>query len=162
MSFNRNLFFKYFILFLFLIQAIHSQEIMCSICRAKIADSYNLVNVKSSVSLSSNFKNKFYKKKVLSHTFRNPHKILFEVVTVSEARLVCDHTVHEENSFFPGYGWKICMCPMCGNHHGWHFSPVKSHCQVEENDMETSMNRKPFYGLVTANLVSSHSEKLEL
>jgi hypothetical protein len=131
-------------------------------CNAKIAENYNLQNIKSSVSINSNLKNKFYKKKVLTHTFRNPHNILFEVVTISEAKLICDSTIHEEHSFFLGYGWKICRCPICGNHHGWHFSPLKNHCQIEENDKEKCMNRKPFYGLVIGNLISSHSEKVEL
>lgn len=162
LAINKKIILHIFFIFLFIIFSINTKEILCNRCQSKITEGYSLINIRSTASISSNFKKKFYNNKVLTHTFKNPHNILFEVITVSDAQLLCENMPHEESTFFPGYGWKICVCPVCGNHHGWHFSPILKHCQAEEKDIETCMNKKPFYGLVTNNLISSHSEKIEL
>lgn len=162
-SINRKLLFlTLYLILTIIINRVETQEILCNRCQSKISEGYNLIDVKSTVSLNSNYKKIFFNKKVLVHTFKNPHKILFEVVTVSDANLLCDSTFHQDNSFFPGYDWKICICPICGNHHGWHFTPDLKNCQPREIDLNTCRNKKSFYGLVTNDIISSHSEKIEL
>ena len=160
-SIIREIYIIILLLFFIFLPQVQLQEILCNQCHTKISENHFIKNIKSSASLTSKYKSKFYKKKVLSHTFRNPHNILFEVITVEEAALTCQNVIHDDTTFFPGFGWKICVCPVCGSHHGWHFSPTKKNCELEK-DIETCMNKNSFYGLVTSSLTSSHSEKIEL
>lgn len=51
----------------------------------------------------------------------------------------------ERGSWYPGYRWKQCVCPDCGEYIGWVFEPLDS------DIVETS---SPFYGLIITSLIS--------
>ncbi|XP_037083455.1 protein cereblon-like isoform X1 [Pollicipes pollicipes] len=71
---------------------------------------------------------------------RNPHGYEFEVVTVR--RSVCSQQGdwHSSHSWFPGYNWKICVCPKCGTHIGWIFKKIQSASKTDSEDS--------FFGLI--------------
>jgi hypothetical protein len=131
-----------------------SHELLCRHCKKPIADSNNIINIKTNVSLNSNYRNLFGRRNILAHTFKNPHNVFYEIVTTSKIlNLACEKKPHKEHTFFPGFGWKACVCPHCMKHHGWEFSPMDSLCQVEEKeDYDSCINKESFYGLVTENL----------
>ena len=56
-------------------------------------------------------------------TLRNPAGFEFRVISFSTGGCqgVGDWT--EEASWYPGYLWRVCVCPQCGAHLGWMFEP---------------------------------------
>lgn len=165
---NRNIIFKYFLIAFCLIIIIKSQreidEILCSLCNHKIANSLFLTDEISKISIDSKKKYRF-NRNILVHTFKNPQKIKFQVITTKKANLMCDRTEYEDSSFFEGFTWRICTCPICGSHHGWLFSPIDKFCDLINNVNKTvCKERRKFYGLITTRLKDSQliGEKIDL
>jgi len=60
-------------------------------------------------------------------TFVNPSGHVMQVATFSKVRsetesILMIGDIVTEHSWFPGYGWKMCVCAGCGSHLGWHFT----------------------------------------
>jgi len=167
-SFNKSLFFKYFLISVYLIKIIKNHgkidEILCSFCNHKITNSLFLTNEYSKVALDSKMKFRF-NKSILVHTFNNPQKIKFQVITTKKANLVCDRIEYEDSTFFDGFTWRICTCPVCGSHHGWLFSPIDGYCDnIKGLNKTVCSERRKFYGLITTRLKDSQftGEKIDL
>jgi len=57
-----------------------------------------------------------------SHTFFNPHGIVYEIGCFETAPGCRDTSPSSsEFSWFPGYRWRVCGCRRCQAHLGWHF-----------------------------------------
>ena len=72
---------------------------------------------------------------------------------------------NEESSFFKGFSWRICTCPVCGVHHGCLFTPLDKHCDlIKALNKTICLKRRKFYGIVTTRLKDSTDvgEKIEL
>jgi filamentous hemagglutinin family protein len=57
-----------------------------------------------------------------SHTFMNPHGIVFNIGCFINARgclIVGNPTT--EFTWFPGYSWRHAICSNCHTHLGWHY-----------------------------------------
>ena len=54
---------------------------------------------------------------------RNPAGFEFQVISFSRGGCqgVGDWTA--EASWYPGYLWRVCLCPQCGAQIGWMFEP---------------------------------------
>jgi hypothetical protein len=117
------------------------------------------------MSLSSNFKGIYNRVNILTHTFKNPANIFFELFTTSESNLICEISDHEEFTFFPGYGWNSCVCPTCTTNHGWQFNPIRKHCE-NNPEIKDCKSLKTFYGLSIENIDAKHEsfeeQKIEL
>ena len=150
---------NYFLCFLFFICHNIKSHIICSRCKFNVTSEFVLENQESSVALSSKISSVFYNRDVLLNTFKNPHNSYFQVVTFKDAIISCDNENYEENSFFPGYSWSMCICPSCMNHLGWKFKPIINHC-INKNIKHCS-NNKPFYGLIKDKLKHMVDEELE-
>ena len=60
-------------------------------------------------------------------TFVNPSGHVMQVATFSKVRsetesILMIGDIVTEHSWFPGYGWQMCVCAGCGSHLGWHFT----------------------------------------
>lgn len=73
----------------------------------------------------------------------------------------------EEHSWFPGYAWRLAVCPQCGAHVGWSFeTPHQSDRHDSKNRWQHShdhvkedkSSKKPysFVGLIYPNLIQEH------
>ena len=139
------------------LNVVYNRVISCRHCKGKITDSEEIINQKSSMSRNSINKEIFTKNNVLTHTFKNPNNIFFELITTKNANLVCDNKGYEAHTFFPGYSWSSCICPSCGNHHGWLFTRLEKYCGEEsfdqDQDQATCQGRFNFLGLSIENLI---------
>ncbi len=157
--YRKNLVFKYYFIIIYLLKIINSQrdfdEMVCSLCDHKISNSLFLTDEISNASIESKRKIRF-NKNILVHTFKNPQKIKFQVITTKRANLICDEKEYEDNTFFEGFSWRICTCPVCGSHHGWLFSPIEGFCDYINNGNKTvCISRRKFYGIITTRLKDS-------
>lgn len=73
----------------------------------------------------------------------------------------------EEHSWFPGYAWRLAVCPQCGAHMGWTFEhphqnddkPQDEHVHDHDKGLGKDRNaRKPysFVGLIYPNLIQEN------
>ena len=67
--------------------------------------------------------------KYLVQKFKNPNGNIFDVIQFESNNIKSKMAYPErdaifEHSWFPGYGWRIAVCPFCGAFHGWIFEPV--------------------------------------
>ncbi|XP_045510636.1 uncharacterized protein LOC123705711 [Colias croceus] len=53
------------------------------------------------------------------------------------------------DSWFPGYSWRICVCPHCGHHLGWTFSHTDSN-NIESDEVDT------FHGLILSSILGEN------
>ena len=61
-------------------------------------------------------------------TFDNPQNQRFEVVTFSPpavAHVALQGQRQAQDSFYPGYTWRLVTCAKCGAAPGWKVEPVK-------------------------------------
>ncbi len=128
MSGHASIIILFIFLFAFAITNYNCVDIRCRKCGNIIGDTNKLINQKTNKSLNS-VKKLIFDKSVLHHTFKNPSNIYFEIFTLKEANLVCSNENIESYTFFPGYGWSMCVCPLCGEHHGWRFYPIEKYCK---------------------------------
>jgi hypothetical protein len=136
-------------------------EINCRKCHSRITDSSNIINNPSNQSINSFKKEIFRKSGVLTHTFKNPSNKFFELITTDSTTLTCEKTRYETYTFFPGYAWSICVCSICGKHHGWMFSRIDKYCGVDEIEKGTCGERDFFFGLSVENLSHSDEKQIE-
>ena len=79
-------------------------------------------------------------------TFDNPQNQRFEVVTFSPpavAHVALQGQRQAQDSFYPGYTWRLVTCAKCGAHLGWKFEPVKKKkaaatCSIEGDGQTTA------------------------
>ncbi|CAH0698892.1 unnamed protein product [Spodoptera exigua] len=130
----------------------NGQELLlCRKCGADVADSYYLFSKPSPGARKTEKQNLFGQQNVTVQTLVNPFGIKFEVVTAEKAR--CDNIGPNQgaDSWFPGYSWRICACPHCGQHLGWTFEKTDS--IVEK---QSSENIKTFHGLILRNILGEN------
>lgn len=53
-------------------------------------------------------------------------------------------------SWFPGYKWRVCLCPKCSRHLGWMFEPEDS----ESIDSLHFPSKRGFFALITGDILS--------
>lgn len=55
----------------------------------------------------------------------------------------------ETYSWFPGYAWKVCVCPKCSTFLGWMFEPIETATSTQEIP-----SKKGFYALSLGGIIS--------
>ena len=122
-----------------IVKACKGSVVVCSVCGSEITTTENSIVVESNTSIASTYTEE-NNSTVYRQVFQNPHGVVFELSTYTEATLQCESAVHYEDSFFSNYTWSICACPRCGTHQGWLFkSVIPSHHPTS------------FYGVPTRN-----------
>ncbi|OWR43231.1 hypothetical protein KGM_204280 [Danaus plexippus plexippus] len=81
----------------------------------------------------------------------NPFGIKFDIVTAKKARCLNVGPSQGADSWFPGYTWKICTCPHCGQHLGWTFERAEKTTLNKEKDNVTL-----FHGLILNNILGEN------
>lgn len=87
-------------------------------------------------------------------TFDNPQNQRFEVVTFSPpavAHVALQGQRQAQDSFYPGYTWRLVTCAKCGAHLGWKFEPVKKKkaaatCSIEGDGQTTAHSHDHGHG----------------
>ncbi|MGJ4745323.1 cereblon family protein [Leptospira sp. SA-E8] len=59
------------------------------------------------------------------HNFINPLGIEFRIFTFSQAiGITWQKDSYLEDTWFPGFAWRVGSCSTCGSHLGWNFESV--------------------------------------
>lgn len=144
-----------------------SDSLLCRRCGHDIAEGSKLENRASKLALRQRNDTVLGVQQCLIQLFKNPHGQHFELITVTSANIMSHGEAVEEHSWFPGYAWRIAVCPQCGAHMGWAFEdPRQSDQQDDENQRQHSRDhmkeddsvKKPykFVGLIYPNLIQEH------
>ncbi|XP_042890151.1 eukaryotic translation initiation factor 3 subunit A-like [Penaeus japonicus] len=98
----------------------HHDHILCRNCGAELTENTkeNFVNVTSPHSESSHWLSVLGHSHLMVQTLRNPADIAFDLVTVKRTGCSGIGEWYSEHSWFPGYSWKVCVCPRCKAHLG--------------------------------------------
>ncbi|XP_059049334.1 protein cereblon-like [Achroia grisella] len=132
----------------------NKQEVLlCRKCGADVADSYYLFSKLSPGSRKTEKQNLFGKQNVTVQTLVNPFGVKFEIVTTEKAR--CDNIGPRQgaDSWYPGYTWRICTCPHCGQHLGWTFDSSKN---SEVGNDKSHTQEQSFHGLILSNILGEN------
>lgn len=54
------------------------------------------------------------------------------------------------DTWFPGYTWRICACPHCGQHLGWTFQSTDKNSEHEKDHVHS------FHGLILSNVLGEN------
>ncbi|XP_039765613.1 protein cereblon-like [Pararge aegeria] len=130
------------------IQKKGQELILCRKCGADVADSYYLFSKESPGAHKIEYQNLFGRKNVTVQTLVNPFGVPFKIVTAEKARCARMGKSQGADSWFPGYMWRVCICPQCAVHLGWTFETLK----LKENDGDN----KSFHGLILGNLLGEN------
>ncbi|XP_022788151.1 uncharacterized protein LOC111328060 isoform X3 [Stylophora pistillata] len=99
-----------------------------------------------------------------------PHKEVGKKISGPPlTKFTCPQTAFEEHSWFPGYAWRVAVCPQCGAHMGWSFEHRHLQDYMEKtskfgdglssNKEQNKGNSKivhSFVGLIYPNLIEEH------
>jgi hypothetical protein len=147
----------YFFLIAWVISRIQS-KFTCSKCNNEMVGLDYIYDKESSVAISKS-KRIYGGRQILQNKFKNPQEIYFEVFTSLKANLRCDNIVYDQTSFFHGYGWSLCYCPVCMTHHGWLFHPIDRYCDLEIENSHECKYRTKFFGIITDNVSFKEGNK---
>lgn len=84
-------------------------------------------------------------------SLRNPADNVFDLVTVKVAGCTGVGEWYSEHTWFPGYSWKVCICPRCRAHLGWVFEPTQ---KTSSDPLHVKASSEGFYGLILKSLIS--------
>ncbi|XP_020619379.1 protein cereblon-like isoform X3 [Orbicella faveolata] len=151
----------------------HSDSLLCRKCGHDITVAANLNNIGSKLAIRQRNDTILGVKHCLIQLFKNPHGQHFELVTATSANIKGHGEAFEEHSWFPGYAWRIAVCPQCGAHMGWSFEDdhivgyeeskskyLKNHDDLangkEGEKEESPVKTYSFVGLIYPNLIPEH------
>ena len=124
-----------------------SESLLCRQCGHEVARASDLIKIISPLALRHRNDTFLGVQNVYIQQFKNPDNVHFEVVAVAAGAVHrSEEAAVAEHSWFPGFAWRICVCPRCGFHLGWSFEPVASKSKAS-NHLPT------FLGLILENLV---------
>jgi len=82
---------------------------------------------------------------------RNPAGAQFRVVTFASAGCTGVGDWTSEASWYPGYLWRVCVCPHCRAHLGWMFEPEDT--AVEEREKPSKAG---FYAIIVNKVIDEN------
>ncbi|KAI5642248.1 hypothetical protein NE865_05610 [Phthorimaea operculella] len=118
------------------------EYILCRFCGYDISASTYLTTVSSPASRHA-FNDTLFGKEVLIQVLSNNIIFDFPIITASNSDCVSVGEWEERETWFPGYRWKVCVCPVCGEFVGWLFQPLQP----------SRHRKKTFYGLILWSLI---------
>ncbi|XP_076349843.1 protein cereblon-like isoform X2 [Tachypleus tridentatus] len=125
--------------------------LLCRQCGHDITEASHLKSIASKVALHQRNDTILGVPGVLLQLFRNRAGKEFELLTVSKAAVAGISSWYEDHTWFPGYSWKIGICPRCGQHIGWLFQEMD---KEDKSDID-------FIGLIMEKLIhQSYADSL--
>ncbi|XP_004924619.1 protein cereblon isoform X2 [Bombyx mori] len=124
--------------------------ILCRKCGADVADSHYLFSKQSPGALTIDKQNLFGHQNATVQTLVNPFGVKFDIVTLEKAKCENVGPPQGADSWFPGYTWRICACPHCGQHLGWTF---------ESTDLSLTKAKEhvhSFHGFILSNVLGEN------
>lgn len=118
-----------------------NEFILCRKCGADIADSAYIINKISPGAKRNINQSLFSNKNVTVQTLVNPLGIKFDIVTVEKVNCYNVQNVHDAESWFPGYIWRICRCPYCSEHLGWTFERISGNLDEAQSFSGLILNK---------------------
>ncbi|XP_073946139.1 protein cereblon-like [Choristoneura fumiferana] len=104
---------------------IHYEEnVLCRGCGSEVASTNFIISKLSPASLYSFNDTLFSKESVLVQVVSNDYIFQFPVIVFEQSTCVGIGEWEADNSWFPGYQWKLCVCPDCAAFLGWIFEPI--------------------------------------
>ncbi|XP_053382752.1 protein cereblon-like [Mercenaria mercenaria] len=116
---------------------------LCRKCGHEIVQVSEMVNIPSKLAMRQRNDTFRPKRGVLIQLFKNPHGVLYEVVTSKTASVLRASKETGGDTWWPGFNWIILGCPQCRQHIGWEYIPQD----------KTDKEQTSFYGLVLGNLL---------
>ncbi|XP_061710609.1 uncharacterized protein LOC133520244 [Cydia pomonella] len=100
------------------------ENILCRGCGSKASSANFIISKLSPFSHYAFNDTLFNREKVLVQVV--PHDIIFQfpVITITQSTCQGFGEWQVDNSWFPGYRWKLCICPDCGQFLGWIFESI--------------------------------------
>ncbi|CAH0722788.1 unnamed protein product, partial [Brenthis ino] len=132
----------------------NGQELLlCRKCGADVADSYYIFSKNSPGARKTEKQNLFGRQNITVQTLINPFGVKFEIVTTEKAK--CENVGPSQgaDSWFPGYTWRICTCPHCGQHLGWTFQSSSTRSKSSDNEKD---DIDSFHGLILSNILGEN------
>lgn len=131
---------------------ISARFVLCRSCGRDVADPSYLLTLTSTLSpfdaRQQNLTSLFGSTSVPLQSLTNPHGHTFDVVLFQKAGCLAQGPWVAEDTWFPGYAWRICVCGACGRHLGWMYEPLD---EIELSPSEPS--EQGFYGLILTKLI---------
>lgn len=122
---------------------------ICRSCGSDVSLANFLVDKHSPLALGTINQTIASGKRVTIQEVENPVGIRFKIFIVQQAYCAKVESWNTLHSWFPGYAWKLCVCPKCRIHLGWMFEPVES--ATVDRYFPTD---KGFYALVQNSVIS--------
>ncbi|XP_068214885.1 uncharacterized protein [Palaemon carinicauda] len=128
-------------------------HILCRKCGNELTENFleNFINITSPQSESINRISLFGHNHLVVQSLRNPADYVFYLVTVKVAGCKGIGEWYSEHTWFPGYSWKVCICPRCNAQLGWVFEPTE---KIQSGSVTLKPSGEGFYGLIVDNLIS--------
>ncbi|KAK8396064.1 hypothetical protein O3P69_005276 [Scylla paramamosain] len=126
-------------------------HVLCRSCGAELTENSrdNFVNISSPLSEASQQVTILGHPHLMVQTLRNPADLAFDLVTVRRSGCSGVGEWYGEHSWFPGYLWKVCICPRCRAHLGWIFEP-----ETKASTTHFKASSEGFYGLILEKLIT--------
>ncbi|XP_075235936.1 protein cereblon-like [Lycorma delicatula] len=123
--------------------------LLCRQCGTDLASAATIINKLTPAAESRRNDTLFGLHNVQIQTVVNPFNIQFQVISVAQSTCVATGQWQVENSWYPGYAWKVCSCSHCNQHLGWLFEPLAT--AASERKFSSV---KGFYSLILDNIIS--------
>jgi len=94
-------------------------------------------------------------------TFKNPHGAEFDVMTVRNCNVAVGHQAFPEATWFPGYHWRLAVCPKCGRHLGWFYESderLTIHPALSQGQGRNQEKLDSFVGLIVDDQIAIRAE----
>jgi len=112
----------------------HHNSVLCRSCGREVADpDFLRVSPLSPYFLERQNVSMFGASlKVPVEKLKNPAGVEFSVITFKTGgcKGVGDWT--SDYTWYPGYSWRVCVCPQCGQHLGWMFQPEDDDFRLDD------------------------------
>ncbi|XP_069945300.1 uncharacterized protein [Cherax quadricarinatus] len=132
----------------------HLDHILCRKCGTELTENSrgNFVNITSPLSESTHQLSVLGHSHLMVQTLRNPADVTFNLVMVKRSGCSGIGEWYSDHTWFPGYSWKVCICPRCQAHLGWVFEPVG-----RASISHFKASSEGFYGLILEKLITEES-----
>lgn len=122
--------------------------LICKNCGADAALSNFIDSTSSALSISS-VNETIFDKPTLVQEFENPAGFRYKVVVLKRANCAPIDSWTSSSTWFPGFAWKLCLCPKCSYHIGWMFEEFETATEKQQFP-----SARGFYALIVSKIVS--------
>lgn len=122
---------------------------ICRSCGHDVSLSNFVLEKVSPLALGSSNQTLSTGREAIVQEVQNTLGIRFKIIVVEKAYCAKVESWSLLHSWFPGYAWKLCVCPKCRAHLGWMFEPLET--ATADRYFPTEQG---FYALISSNIIS--------